>query len=282
MTVSTLKHTIQEELKDVYPVQEIHNFFVLLSVAYLKMSRLDIVMNPNTVVSAAILAKFTEAFKRLKVFEPIQYIIGETEFFDLNFKVTPDVLIPRPETEDLVRWIIQDQHKTNLDVLDLCTGSGCIAISLSKYLKDATVSALDISSSALVIAKENAENNNANIHFLLKDILASDSLPQHYDVIVSNPPYVRNLEKDLMSNNVLEHEPHLALFVEDDNPLIFYNKIISLSKTHLKPNGTLYLEINEFLGEATQALLDSDSFTNIELKKDIFGKDRMLKATLTL
>lgn len=282
MTVSTLKHTIQEELKDVYPVQEIHNFFVLLSEAYLKMSRLDIVMNPNTVVSAAILDNFTEAFKRLKVFEPIQYIIGETEFFDLNFKVTPDVLIPRPETEDLVRWIIQDQHKTNLDVLDLCTGSGCIAISLSKYLKDATVSALDISTSALAIAKENAESNNANIHFLLKDILASDSLPQHYDVIVSNPPYVRNLEKDLMSNNILEHEPHLALFVEDDNPLIFYNKIISLSKTHLKPNGTLYLEINEFLGEATQALLDSDSFTNIELKKDIFGKDRMLKATLTL
>ena len=168
MTVSTLKHTIQEELKDVYPVQEIHNFFVLLSEAYLKMSRLDIVMNPDTVVSAAILTKFTEAFKRLKVFEPIQYIIGETEFFDLNFKVTPDVLIPRPETEDLVRWIIQDQHKTNLDVLDLCTGSGCIAISLSKYLKDATVSALDISTSALAIAKENAENNNANIHFLLK------------------------------------------------------------------------------------------------------------------
>lgn len=282
MTVSTLKHTIQEELKDVYPVQEIHNFFVLLSEAYLKMSRLDIVMNPDTVVSAAILTKFTEAFKRLKAYEPIQYIIGETEFFDLNFKVTPDVLIPRPETEDLVRWIIQDQHKTNLDVLDLCTGSGCIAISLSKYLKDATVSALDISTSALAIAKENAENNNANIHFLLKDILASDSLPQHYDVIVSNPPYVRNLEKDLMSNNVLEHEPHLALFVEDDNPLIFYSKIISLSKMHLKPNGTLYLEINEFLGEATQALLDSDSFTNIELKKDIFGKDRMLKATLTL
>lgn len=282
MTVSTLKHTIQEELKGVYPVEEIHNFFVLLSEAYLNMSRLDIVMNSNTEISAEINNQFYIAFKRLKAFEPIQYIIGETEFFDLTFKVTPDVLIPRPETEGLVRWIIQDQAKPNLDVLDLCTGSGCIAISLYKYLNNASVSALDVSTGALATAKENADLNKANIHFLLKDILKAKTLPQQYDVMVSNPPYVRNLEKELMSNNVLEHEPHLALFVGDDNPLIFYSKIINLSKTYLKPNGTLYLEINEYLGDATKALLNSDSFLNIELKKDIFGKDRMLKATLTV
>jgi release factor glutamine methyltransferase len=282
LTVSTLKHTIQEELKGVYPVEEIHNFFVLLSEAYLNMSRLDIVMNSNTEISAEINNQFYIAFKRLKAFEPIQYIIGETEFFDLTFKVTPDVLIPRPETEGLVRWIIQDQAKPNLDVLDLCTGSGCIAISLYKYLNNASVSALDVSTGALATAKENADLNKANIHFLLKDILKAKTLPQQYDVMVSNPPYVRNLEKELMSNNVLEHEPHLALFVGDDNPLIFYSKIINLSKTYLKPNGTLYLEINEYLGDATKALLNSDSFLNIELKKDIFGKDRMLKATLTV
>ena len=198
---------------------------------------------------------------------------------DLKLIVNKHVLIPRPETEELIEWIVKDsKNKTNIDVLDIGTGSGCIPIALHKNMSNANVNTIDVSTKAIETAKKNAKNNQANINFIHQDILTTETLPNKYDVIVSNPPYVRNLEKQEMQKNVLDYEPHLALFVEDHDPLIFYKKIAELAKTSLKPKGALYFEINQYLGNETVELLKKLDFKNIELKKDMFGNDRMVKA----
>lgn len=197
---------------------------------------------------------------------------------DMEFKVGPVVLIPRPETEELVRWVLEDsKEEIGMDVLDLGTGSGCIAISLSKLLKNSKVQALDVSQEALKIAKENARLNNAVVDFFSGDIL-NLIIEQKFDIIVSNPPYVRQLEKNKMHNNVLIHEPKQALFVSDSEPLIFYEKIAGFATKNLKPNGILYLEINQYLGEETCELLSKFNFIAIELRKDLYGNDRFIKA----
>ena len=224
--------------------------------------------------------------------EPIQYVLGKTNFYGLPFLVNTNTLIPRPETEELVEWILQEWKETSsIEILDIGTGSGCIAISLAKNLPNAAIYALDISKEALAITTQNATHNNVNATCLQADILTTKNLNHlitqntthnnvKLDIIVSNPPYVRELEKKEISKNVLENEPHQALFVADDNPLIFYKKIADLAKQHLKKEGMLYVEINQYLGEKTVGMFKEKGFKNIQLKKDLFGNDRMIKAVL--
>lgn len=282
MQVLQFKNQFTSELKEFYPETEILSFFNILIEFKLNLSRIEIALQPNTEIIESDLEFLTKALNDLKKQIPIQYIIGNTEFCGLTLNVNPHVLIPRPETEELVDWIIEltkyQKLKTESKVLDIGTGSGCIPISLAKNLPNAIISAIDISSEALNTAKENAKLNKVSINFIEKDILNTTDLPELYDIIVSNPPYVRELEKSEMHKNVLDHEPHLALFVDDNNPLLFYTKIADLAKNHLCKNGILFFEINQYLGKKTVELLSSKGFKNIELKKDMFGVDRMIKA----
>ena len=285
MNIIELKNTFNSELKGIYPDTEISSFFNLLSLSILNLKRVDIALKPNLIIKNSKKEAFYSALAKLKKEIPIQYIIGKTEFYSLPFYVDENVLIPRPETEELVEWIINQtqekrKKKKDLTILDIGTGSGCIAISLAKNIPNAKIWALDISDKAIDIAQKNALLNNVDIEFLNKDILNISSLPEIFDVIVSNPPYVRELEKQKIKNNVLEHEPHLALFVKDENALIFYDKIADLAKTNLTEKGCLYFEINQYLANETTSLLKNKGFQNIELRKDIFGNDRMIKAEI--
>jgi release factor glutamine methyltransferase len=279
MILKSLKTYFNEALLGFYPETEIDSFFNMLSEHVLKMKRIDISQNLYAVVSGKKYEKFQAAVERLKNNEPIQYIIGDTEFYGLELKVTPSVLIPRPETEELVDLIIKSsKEKSNISILDIGTGSGCIAIALAKHLPNADIFALDVSPEALKIAEQNAEINNVEVTFMEADILDWNFEDLQFDVIVSNPPYVRELEKEAMSANVLDHEPHLALFVDDDDALLFYKTISDVAAKVLKPNGQLYFEINENLGKDTVELLADSGQFNAEIKKDIFEKDRMIKA----
>ncbi len=282
LKLKELKGNFTNSLSELYPSEEIQSFFNILCEKYLKLSRVEIALNPEREISEETFQTFQNALLRLKIFEPIQYITGETEFFGLPFKVNNHTLIPRPETEELVEWILSEIKNlqssiVNLKLLDIGTGSGCIAIALAKNLPDSRISALDISEEALKIARQNAEINGVEIDFFQADILETKILPKQFDVIVSNPPYVRELEKKLMRQNVLNFEPKSALYVADEDPLLFYRAISKLAKTHLKPNGKLFFEINEYLADELSELLKKNGFQNIEVKKDIFGKDRMIK-----
>lgn len=282
MKISEFKIEFINQLKEEYPPQEIQSFFYLLTESFLNKSRLDIALEPNIDLSPADLELFENALHRLKKHEPIQYITGETEFFKLKFRVDKNVLIPRPETEELVQWILEDlnsSEKKKWNILDIGTGSGCIAISLAKNLPQAQVSAIDISEKALETAKTNAELNNVKVNFTTSDILKTENLPGNYNVIVSNPPYVQEKEKKEMQRNVLEHEPDSALYVKDENPLLFYGKITKLAKEGLNEKGKLYFEVNQYLGEETELLLQEAGFKT-ELRKDIFGNNRMLKGEI--
>jgi len=297
MTIQELKSRYLNDLLKLYPKEEIQSFFNLLISYKLKLSRTDIALNSNLNIQKENVAFFINALSDLSQEKPIQYIIGETEFYGLPFKVDKNVLIPRPETEELVDWVLKDNKQKKIEnrklqILDIGTGSGCIAISLAKNLPNAEVYALDVSTKALKIAQENAKLNNVNIHFIEGDILNTDvtsSAVERYqsekylllkfDIIVSNPPYVRELEKQEIQNNVLENEPHLALFVADKDPLLFYDKIADFAKAHLAKNEQLYVEINQYLGKETVKLLNQKGFTDIILRKDLIENDRMIKAT---
>ena len=279
MILKILRNNFIKTLIDYYAETEIVSFFNLLSADILKMQRIDIAQNLYAVISGKKQEKFQNAVNKLKNYIPIQYIIGNTEFYNLTLKVNAATLIPRPETEELVAWIINDQNnKQNISILDVGTGSGCIAIALAKNLPEAKVFALDVSEKALKIARQNAVDNGVTIEFIEADIFDVDLGNLQFDVIVSNPPYVRELEKETMSSNVLNHEPHLALFVKDDDPLLFYRSIVEVANNTLKSKGFLYFEINEFLGNLTRQLVQKLNYCNIELKKDLFMKDRMIKA----
>jgi release factor glutamine methyltransferase len=273
-------------LDDQYGKDEVSTFFNLLLEHYLGIKRIQLVLNPDYLITKDQGFLFLEALDQLKNNVPIQYIIGETEFYGLPFKVSKNTLIPRPETEELVSLILRDTNlkvgEKSLKILDIGTGTGCIAISLAKFLPEARVRALDVSEDALNIAKHNAELNGVEVDFIHDDILnlghaecVSES--HQFDIIVSNPPYVRNLEKVKIQPNVLENEPHLALFVDDKNPLQFYKAICEFARDHLADDGLLYFEINEYLGREMIQLLESFAFKSIALKKDLFGKDRMIK-----
>jgi release factor glutamine methyltransferase len=252
----------------------------IISLAYISIdfllgyNRSDCIIHSDKDITSEVSDRIKQIIADLKTNKPIQHIIGETEFYELKFKVNEHTLIPRPETEELVKWILQHEFTS---ALDIGTGSGCIAIALRKN-KSAEISAIDVSESALLVAKENAKINGVEINFLLQDILKTTALPK-VDVIVSNPPYVLDMEKEIMQDNVLNNEPHLALFVPDNNPLLFYKKIAELAFTSLSKNGLLFFEINERFGKETVAMLNAIGFVDIELKKDINDKDRMIKAT---
>ncbi|SHF87108.1 release factor glutamine methyltransferase [Salegentibacter echinorum] len=278
MKLNILKEEFCTALLSDYPAEEAHSFFFMLTQAYFKVSRLDLALNPNIEIDATEADKLEQAKLRLLQHEPIQHILGTTEFFSLNFQVSKDVLIPRPETEELVQWILDDvsANDSTIKLTELGTGSGCIAISLAKSLSGSKISAVDISEKALKIAKLNANKNEVFIDFSLQDILELEQLPENQDVIVSNPPYVRELEKKAMQRNVLDYEPEQALYVADHDPLIFYKQIANLAKKSLIPDGKLYFEINQYLAAETEKLLQDQGFTT-ELRKDIFGNYRMLK-----
>jgi len=284
-----LKHIFHKELDAIYGENEVSSFFYLCLEYYLDIPRIQLALEPEFSIHKSETEDFIATLDALKFQKPIQYIFGETHFYGLKFKVNESVLIPRQETEELVSLIVSDVNSSTsneiekpIKILDIGTGSGCIAISLAKNIKNAEVYALDISKEAIKIAKENATYNNVNVHFINIDILNQsiwDSSFQdvEFDVIVSNPPYVRNLEKPEIQPNVLENEPHLALFVDDDNPLIFYKAITDFSIFKLKSKGLLYFEINQYLGNQTKQLLVDANFNKIQLKKDLNNNDRILK-----
>tara|TARA_B100000767_G_scaffold256844_1_gene264225 strand:- start:2502 stop:3335 length:834 start_codon:yes stop_codon:yes gene_type:complete len=262
-----------KQLKDIAQEREIISWAYISIDFIFGYDRSECIINSDKEISIDISDKINQIIYALKENIPIQYILGEAEFYGLKFKVNEHTLIPRPETEELVEWILEHEFTS---VLDIGTGSGCIPIAVKKN-KNVEITAIDISESALCVAKENARINEVEINFLVKDIFKMTSLPK-VDVIISNPPYVLEKEKELMLANVLENEPHLALFVPDNNPLIFYNKIADLSFLSLSKNGLLFFEINEHFGKETVAMLTAIGFVDIELKKDINDKDRMIKA----
>ena len=278
MQIQEFKRHFFSELAYLYPETEIQSFFTILVESKLHLSRIQLALEHNFELDNNDYDFLQNALLKLKNQIPVQYIVGETAFYGLMFKVDKNVLIPRPETEELVEWVLQNhKNSKSLKILDVGTGSGCIAISLAKNLLNAKVSAMDISAEALNVAKNNATMNQVKVDYILADILKIEKLATNFDIIVSNPPYVRELEKSQMQQNVLSNEPHLALFVKDENPLLFYDKIAELAKKHLTENGVLYFEINQYLGMETIDLLKSKGFKNIELKKDIYGVDRMVK-----
>jgi len=282
MLLKEIKKVFHTELDAIYGKEEVSSFFYLLIEHYLGLERFILAVQPELIITKEKESPLFEALSKLKLQVPIQYIIGKTHFMDLDFVVNKNVLIPRPETEELVRWVLDDFStvKSDLKILDIGTGSGCIAVSLAKNLPKAKVYAIDVSEEALVVAKETAKLNGVEIYFINADILEVNDLDDKFDIIVSNPPYVRMLEKQEMKNNVLDNEPELALFVADDNPLIFYKKIIELAAKNLIDKGVLYFEINQYLGKETQSLLEATNFSEIELRKDFFGNDRMLKGKI--
>lgn len=272
-----------QELTPICSADEAESFFYIILEDLQQLKRVDLALNPDLSLSEEQLNKWNAYLSQLKFEIPVQYVLGKTNFFGLDFEVNPAVLIPRPETEELVDWIIESQKETlkdqNLRIIDIGTGSGCIAISLAKNIPHAQVKALDVSVDALVTAQKNAENNKVDVAFRNQNILETTDLQEQFDVIVSNPPYVRDLEKVEIKKNVLDYEPHLALFVENDNALIFYRKIAELAQKNLKPNGFLFFEINQYLGPEMIGLLQGLGFKNIILKKDIYGNDRMIRST---
>lgn len=279
MKLREFKEEFLKKLEKEFPKEEVLSFFNILVEHYLQMSRIQVALDREKELSGPELHQMEAALERLMRHEPVQYIIGKKEFYGLNFMVNENVLIPRPETEELVDWILKDLqagNKKKISILDIGTGSGCIAVSLAKNLPEAKVKALDFSAEALDVARKNAEDNAVEVVFVQADILKTEDLESHFDVIVSNPPYVRELEKTEMQRNVLEHEPEMALYVKDEDPLIFYRKITALAENALNPRGAIYFEINQYLEKETAALLQEKDFLT-SLKKDIFGVERMLK-----
>lgn len=281
MLLREIKNIYHIELDALYPKEEVDSFFYLTIGHFLGLERFVLALEPDITVTKEEEQPLFEVLSQLRKEKPIQYILGTAQFMDMDFVVNEDVLIPRPETEELVRWIIDEHTDQNMafNILDIGTGSGCIAISLAKAFKNAKVFALDISNKALETAKLNARNNKVEIECIQSDILTTKSLKEKFDIIVSNPPYVRMLEKKLMKSNVIDNEPGIALFVSDDDPLVFYRRITDFAKSNLNKGGSLYFEINQYLGEETKALLEN-GFSNIELRKDIFGNDRMVKGKI--
>ena len=262
-------------------LKEIDNFSrrEIISFAYLSIQKIlgfsksDCILNSNYILSDENIISFEKIIVDIKKNIPIQYILGETYFYNLKFNVNSSTLIPRPETEELVRYILSHNFSS---VLDIGTGSGCIAISIAKN-SNASIDAIDNSKDALVIAKSNAILNSVDVNFMFNDVFEF-SVTKKYDLIVSNPPYVLNSEKKYMHQNVIDYEPHNALFVEDSNPLIFYEKIALIASKNLNSNGLLFFEINENFGDKIIDLLSKLNFVDIELKKDINGRDRIIKS----
>ncbi len=284
MTIKEYYRHYLRKLQTIYDLDEASVMAGWVFEAHAGLKRSDILKDPNLSLHSDTIAKLNYSLHRLLLHEPVQYILGETWFCNLRFKVNKHVLIPRPETEELVDWMIEDAKKENneqhLSILDIGTGSGCIAIALKKKLSATHIAAIDVSKDALTTAKENAIDNDVKIDFIQLDFLDESSWEglQQFDIIVSNPPYIPVNEKEKLDKNVALFEPHTALFVPDHSPLLFYEKIALFAKKHLKENGKIYAETHEEFANAT-AHVFSKQFQQVELKQDLQGKNRMVKAT---
>jgi release factor glutamine methyltransferase len=278
MNLVQIKEQYLLKLANIYDVREIESFFDVIVEELMQLNRMEMSWKKNESLDPLKEKEFTRILEALATKQPLQYILGHTWFYGRSFNVNPSVLIPRPETEELVQWILQSTNKKDaLEVLDIGTGSGCIPITLKIELPNATISAIDISADSLATATANATLHNTAIQFQQLDILTANQLSRHYDVIVSNPPYIPEKEKSAMHENVLEHEPHLALFVTNEEPLLFYKKITALAENHLNKNGLLFFEIHYDQAGAIQQMISQHGF-EVELRKDIYGQDRMIKA----
>ncbi len=278
-----LKKKYLQDLNEFYDSREAEQLLTILIEHFFGITRNELILNPDSRISESEILKLHMAVKELKQHKPVQYITGVVEFQDLKIEVTPDVLIPRPETEELVQFIVQNEKASGLKILDIGTGSGCIAISLKKLLENVNINATDISESAIRMARKNAGSNNQDIVFHIHDILSdkeaiSDKNGDRilFDIIVSNPPYVTQEDKKKMHHNVTDYEPHNALFVPEDNPLLYYEAILGFSIMNLNSGGRIYFEINESLGSQMIALFEDHGFLNVELKKDLSEKDRFV------
>ena len=275
MTLQDFKLKMISELSSIYEMDELNSIFNLLSEDYLKIPRSKILLADDIDLNESNQTLFLSSLERLKTQEPIQYVLGKTSFMDLEFKVDSSVLIPRPETEELVRLMLKEDLDGK-EILDIGTGSGCIAISLAKNLPNSKVSALDISKDALKVAKENARLNNVDIEFINADIFEYKS-QKKFDIIVSNPPYVLESEKTIMKRNVLDFEPELALFVDDNNSLKYYRSILNMSKNNLKKSGTIFFEINRKLTDQMKKLIKNYDYQSMNFILDLDKKKRFLK-----
>ena len=280
-TVQLLQKAIAEKLVHIVSIEEARQMAKMLLMHHLSLSSTGLVLAADRPVNASTILSIDQQVERLLTHEPIQYILGTAHFYGLDFAVNPSVLIPRPETEELVDWIVKENSLAKPAILDIGTGSGCIATTLKHQIPHAQVEGWDISSDALAVATQNAISIGVDVAFRQVDILSyKPSSTIHYDIIASNPPYVRELEKQQMNNNVLDHEPHLALFVSNNDPLLFYRTIAQKAKVMLKPGGMLYFEINEYLGREMMEMLAGLGYEAI-LKQDLQGKDRMIRAKQT-
>lgn len=288
-TVGKARVWLKENLKSVYQLEELNGIVFLVLNSVTQSSQTQLHVFPEKELSEAQIQMLLLSVQKLQSGMPVQYVLGEAEFFGLKFEVDPSVLIPRPETEELVSWVLEmgggtrsgERERQNLTrILDIGTGSGCIPIAIKKNWPQAEVFGLDISSEALQMARRNALLNEVEVHFLQQDIL--DFIPIKealtYSIIVSNPPYISPIEQKLMHSNVLNFEPHSALFVPENDPLLFYRSIADYASFTLQKNGLLFFEINEKYGQETLQLLQEKGFVNLELRKDFSGKDRMVKA----
>lgn len=288
-TIGDVFFNFHQALDELYGVQETEAITLMVLSEISDLSRAKIKAFPEDDVPPEALEKLGSILAELKTGKPVQYILGSTEFYGLTFLVNPAVLIPRPETEELVEWALQTvgslqlavgSNGNPLRILDIGTGSGCIAISLKKNLPDAEVTAVDISAEALQTAWQNAVINEVEVNFIQDNILNSEIEHPNFEIIISNPPYVTLHDKTLMHANVTDFEPHTALFVPEGRPLLFYDAIAGFATQNLVPGGLLFFEINEAFGQETIELLKQKGFTNIELRQDMSGRDRMIKAVL--
>ena len=273
----TIANKINESLANVYSDGEIKALTRIIATELLGVSQMAFYLKDDIPLTAGQQALLDNAIERLKKQEPIQYILGYSDFCGLRFKVTPATLIPRPETSELVEWIASEAtgHES---ILDIGTGSGCIAVSLAHKLPQSKVTAWDISTDALAVATENSKANGCAVEYEEVDILAYEPTGELFDIIVSNPPYIKENEKEAMHANVLDWEPHTALFVPDSDPLLFYRAIAEKGLVLLKPGGRLYFEINRAHGKETMEMLESLGYTDIELRKDFAENERMIRA----
>ena len=276
--VKRIAQIIYDELSGYYTQSEVSALTRIIATEMLGVAQMTYFLKDDVTLKAEQEAMLFNAIERLKKQEPIQYIQGYSDFCGLRFKVTPATLIPRPETSELVEWIASEHSGKIVNILDIGTGSGCIAISLAHKLPKSNVTAWDISTAALAVAAENSHNNGTEVTFERVDILSYEPKSAQFDIIVSNPPYIKENEKSAMHNNVLDWEPHTALFVPDSDPLLFYRTIAEKGLQMLAPNGTLYFEINRAHGTETMKMLADYGYTDIELRKDFADNDRMIKA----
>jgi release factor glutamine methyltransferase len=279
MTLGEIQKKYRDNLKQLYDEREVNSICRLIFENELNLKSHFLSLEKYRILTAIQIENLELKLERLMTHEPVQYILGETEFYGLKFKVNKHVLIPRPETEELVEWVLSElpANDSGLNILDIGTGSGCIPVALKRKKSDLNLYACDISEDALFIAMQNSKLNNVQVQFFSKNILTEKLEENRYDIIISNPPYIAEIEKKGMSKNVLDFEPRLALFVPDDDGLIFYRRITQLATVALKKEGKLFFEINENRADGVMELLHSNNFVNIELKKDLSGKSRMVK-----